>query len=97
MTTISNNQLYHFIVSKIDSELDAKEAKSLGIEKEFQGAIEDLDIEEIQINEIMNDKDLYEQFATLYVEEKEQKSEAKDKEKQKEEQIAVKDKNEAGV
>ena len=51
----------------------------------------------MDLEEIIKDDDLYEQFATIYTNEKEQKTAAKDKEAEKEEQIQVKDKNNAGV
>ncbi len=97
MTTISNYQLYHFISKKIGSELDAREAKALGLEKEYLDATEDLDVEELLIDEILDNNDLYEQFATLYTTEKEQKTQAKDKEQEKEEETQVKEKNNTGV
>lgn len=97
MTSINQNQLYQFIVRKVGTELDAREAKELGIDKEYTSAVEDLDIDELDIDEVLDNKDLYEQFATLYVEEKDKKQVAKDKETEKEEQRKVQDKNEAGV
>ena len=96
MTTINQNQLYQFIVRKVGAELDAREAKELGLNEEYTKAVEDLDIEELDIDDVIDNKDLYEQFATLYVEDKERKQEAKDKETEKEEQRKVQDKNEAG-
>ena len=97
MTSINQNQLYQFIVRKVGAELDAKEAKELGIDKEYTGAVEDLDIDELDIDDILDNENLYEQFATMYVEEKEQKTAVKDKEQEKEEQIAVASKNKAGI
>ena len=97
MTTINQNQLYQFIVRKVGAELDAREAKELGLNEEYTKAVEDLDLEELDIDDVIDNKDLYEQFATLYVEDKERKQEAKDKETEKEEQRKVQDKNEAGV
>ena len=43
----------------------------------------------------MQDSDLYAQFATMYVEEQDKKSEAADDEKQKEEAAKVQDKGES--
>ena len=49
----------------------------------------------IDVDEIIEDKDLYAKFAALYVEEQEKNAEAKDKEKEREEQTQVKSKNDA--
>ncbi len=96
-TNINANLLKNFIIKTVGNDLTAKEAQKLGIENEYQAAAEELDVNALDLDDIMQDVDLYEQFATLYTTEKDQKAEAKDKEKEKEEQTAVKDKNGAGV
>ena len=96
-TNINTNILKTFILNKVGDSLTANEAQKLGIEKEFSNAIEEVDVNTLDLEEIIKDDDLYEQFATIYTNEKEQKTAAKDKEAEKEEQIQVKDKNNAGV
>ena len=49
----------------------------------------------LDLDEIMDDSDLYAQFATMYVDEQDKKSEAADDEKQKEEAAKVQDKGES--
>ena len=99
MTNINPQQLYQFVQQKVGTSLDKREAKELGIQDEYNEALvdADIDVDEIEIDDILEDKDLYAQFATLYVEEKEKAQEAKDKETEKEEQTRVTDKNETGV
>ena len=96
-TNINTNILKNFVLKTVGADLTAKEAQKLGVENEFYDAAEELDVNTLDIDEVIQDKGLYEQFATLYVTEKEQKAEAKDKEQEKEEQTQVKDKNGAGV
>ena len=96
-TNINANVLKQFIIKTVGADLTAREAQKLGIEKEFTNATEELDVNTIDFDDIIQDNDLYEQFATLYTTEKEQKAQTKDKEQEKEEQRAVKDKNGAGV
>ena len=98
MTTIVNeNLLKNFIIKSVGSTMTLNEAQKLGIEDEYQELAEEKDTNILDFNEIVQDSDLYEQFATLYVTDKEQKAQAKDKEQEKEEQIAVTSKNEAGI
>lgn len=96
-TNINANILKNFIIKTVGADLTSKEAQKLGFENEYQAAVEELDVNSLDLEDIIQDNDLYEQFATLYVTEKEQKAEAKDKEQEKEEQTQVKDKNGAGV
>lgn len=96
-TNISENVLKNFIVKTVGTSMTVDEAKKLGVEKEFQAVTEEKDEVLLDFNEIIQDADLYEQFATLYVNEKEQKAQAKDKEQEKEEQIAVKGKKGTGI
>ena len=96
-TNINANILKNFIIKTVGNDLTAKEAQKLGLENEFSNAVEELDVNTLDLDDIINNEDLYEQFATIYTTEKDQKAEAKDKEKEKEEQTQVKDKNGAGV
>jgi hypothetical protein len=97
MTTVNTQQLYQFIQKKVGNTLNQKEALKLGLEKEYTEASLVLEVDEIDIDDIIEDKDLYAQFATLYVEDKEKTQSAKDEEKEKEEQNKVQEKNEAGI
>ena len=98
-TSINANVLKNFIIKTIGGDkLDRYKAQGLEIDKnEFAKA--DLDENAfLDLDEILEDKDLYAQFATLYVEEQEKESaEAKSEDQEKEEQTRVKDKNGAGV
>ena len=96
-TSINANILKNFIIKTVGSELTSKEAQKLGIENEFQDAADELDVNIIDIDDVLDNNDLYEQFATLYVNDKEEKAKAKDEEQEKEEQLTIKDKNGAGV
>lgn len=82
-TNISSNLLKTFILSKIGGDtMDRREAKDLSVS---DTKFEDTDIDksdDLDIDEIMDDKELYEQFATMYVEEDEKKT-AKDEEEEK--------------
>ena len=49
----------------------------------------------MELDEILADTDLYEQFATMYVEEQDKERETADAEKEKEEAAKVKDKGES--
>lgn len=96
--TINANVLKNFIIKTIGGDkLTSKDAQAYDVK---QDKFADADIDEngyLDLDEILDNKDLYAQFATLYVEDKEQKADAKDAEKEKEEQTRVQDKNEAGV
>ena len=96
-TNINANLLQNFIIKSVGNDLTQKEAQALGLENEFEAATKELDVNTLELDDIVNDTDLYEQFAVLYTTDKEQKAEAKDKEKEKEEQVQVQDKNGAGV
>ena len=95
---INPNVLKNFIVKTIGANhLTEKQAQKVGIDS---NQFEEANIDEnnyLELDEIIQDSDLYEQFATLYVEEQDKKATAKDKEQEKEEQRAIKDKNGAGV
>ena len=96
-TNINASLLKTFILEKVGDKLNADEAQKLKITDEYENLAEELDQTEIHFEDIVQDEDLYEQFAVLYTEEKEQKAAAKDKEAEKEEQNKVQDKNQAGV
>ncbi len=94
---INANVLKNFIVKTIGAgHLTESAARKVGIEK---NQFEDANIDEnnyLELDEILQDSELYEQFATMYVEEQDKKAET-DQEKEKEEQAKVKDKNGTGV
>ena len=95
-TNINTNDLRNFIINNLHiRELSKEGANKYDIKDEkFNEA--DLDVNEyLDVDEIIEDKDLYEKFATLYVEEQKKEAEAKDKEKEKEEETKVKDKSQA--
>lgn len=97
--TINANILKNFIIKTIGGDkLDKHEAQRLDIDQsEFAKADHD-ENSFLDLDEMLGDKDLYAQFATLYVEEQEKESaEAKSEDQEKEEQTRIKDKNEAGV
>ena len=96
-TNINTSLLKTFILEKVGDKLNADEAQKLKITDEYENLAEELDQTEIHFEDIVQDEGLYEQFAVLYTEEKEQKAAAKDKEAEKEEQNKVQDKNQAGV
>ena len=96
-TNINASLLKTFILEKVGDKLNADEAQKLKITDEYENLAEELDQTEIHFEDIVQDEDLYEQFAVLYTEEKEQKAAAKDEEAEKEEQNKVQDKNQAGV
>ena len=97
-TNINANVLKNFIVKAIGGDkLTAQQAQKNNIDA---NKFEEANIDEnnyLELDEIIQDADLYEQFATLFVEEQEKDSAEVDKEKQKEEETKVKDKNESGV
>ena len=95
---INSNLLKNFIVQTIgDNKIHKNHAQYQGIKTEdFIEA--DLDEDNyLDLDEILDNDDLYKQYATLYVNDLEKKQEAKDKETEKEEQNQIKDKNKAGV
>ena len=97
MTQINPNQLKQFILKAVGTSLDKNEAKKKKKEKEYNAIADEQDVNNIEIDDIIEDTDLYEQFATLYVTEQDKKAEAKDKEQEEKEQTKVKDKNKSGV
>ena len=97
MTQIKPEQFKRFLLNTIGTSLDRNEAKKLGVTKEYTEVAEELDTNNIDIDDVIADKDLYEQFATLCVAEQDKEANTKDKEKEKEKQKRVEGKNQAGV
>lgn len=96
-TNINANVLKNFILKQVGASMTQQEAQKLGVEKEYAAAADELDVNELNLDDIIDNKDLYEEFATLYVEEKDDKRAAKDEEAEKKEQTEIKGKNGAGV
>ena len=95
-TNINANVLKNFIIKTVGADkLTRNEAQKYDIDaNKYQEA----NIDEnnyLELDEIMQDSDLYAQFATMYVEEQDKESEAADDEKQKEEAAKVQDKGES--
>ena len=82
---------------KVDVRMDRREAQELGVQKEFAEAIDDVDTNELEIDDILENEDLVAKFAVLQQSEENKKQEAKDKETEKEEQRKVQDKNDTGM
>ena len=89
-TNVNTNLLKNFILEKMNGGNLAKfEARKLDIEDD-KFAVADTDENGVlEIDEILEDSDLYAHFATMYVEEEENKASEKDKEREKEEQSRV--------
>jgi len=97
-TQINANILKNFIVKTIGADkLAHDKAQSFDIDNNKFDEVNENDNNYLEIDEILDDHDLYEQFATLFVEEKEKKANELDAEKEKEEKNKVKDKNGAGA
>lgn len=94
---INTNVLANFITKHIGADKLAKDrASAFDINNDkFEEANEN-DNNYLEIDEILDNDDLYAQFATLFVEEQEKNNEL-DAEKEKEEKCKVKDKNGAGA
>ena len=96
---VNANVLRNFIVKTIGGDKLANDkTQNYDINNnEFEEADEN-DNNWLEIDEILENDDLYEKFATLFVEEQdEKKAEEKDAEKEKEEKNKVKDKNGTGA
>ena len=97
-TQINANILKNFIVKTIGADkLAHDKAQSFDIDNNKFDEVNENDNNYLEIDEILDDHDLYEQFATLYVEEQDKKANELDAEKEKEEKNKVKDKNGAGA
>ena len=96
---INPNVLKNFIVKNLGlNHLTEKQAQNkLGLDA---NRFEEVNVDEnnyVELDEIIQDDALFQKFATMYVEQKENKADVKDQEKDKEEQAKIKDKNGAGV
>lgn len=94
-TNINTQSLKKFIMQTLNvgQKLDSMEAKKLGVLDEYNNAVGQ-DENDISVEDILDNEDLYAQFATMYTAEIEKNNEV-DKEKEKEEQNKVNEKNEA--
>ena len=96
---INPNILKNFIVKTIGAnKLAANQAKSFGVDAD-KFADEKVNKDQnmyLELDEILEDDDLYAQFATLFEEEKEKNAENVNPEKEKENATKVKEKNSSG-
>ena len=93
-TEVSANVLKTFLANNLGiRKLDQNQAQKYDIDADKYAEV-DQDENGIEIDEILQDSDLYEQFATMYLEEKD-KANSADAEKEKEEEAKVKDKGES--
>ena len=93
-TNINTQSLKKFIMQTLNvgQKLDSMEAKKLGVLDEYNNAVGQDEID-ISVEDVLDNEDLYAQFATMYTAEIEKNNEV-DKEKEKEEQNKVNEKNE---
>ena len=97
-TEINANVLKNFIVKTIGGDkLTKTNAQKYGIEADKYVEANKDENTYLELDEIISDSDLYEQFATMYQTQKDQDAATADAEKEKEEQAKVKEKNESGV
>ena len=99
-THIQNQNAFRkFLVQEFGGDkLTRSEARKHGIDDDKFEEINENDNNYIELDEeLLKDDDLYEQFAVMYVEEQDKKTDAKDAEKEKEEQKKVKNKNGTGA
>ena len=95
-TNINANVLKNFIVKTIGADkLTQTQAQKYDINADKYNEANIDENAYLELDEIIQDSDLYEQFATMYVEEKDKESELADEEKQKEEALKVQDKGES--
>lgn len=98
-TNINPNILKNFIVKTIGADkLAQNQAQSYGVDAEkFSDETVNKDNNlYLELDEILDDEDLYAHFATLYEEDVEQRENETNQEKEKEEAIKVKEKNSSG-
>lgn len=95
-TNINANVLKNFIIKTVGADkLTKNEAQRYDIKQDkFDEANAD-ENNYLELDEIIGDSDLYAQFATMYIDEQDKKSETADEEKQKEEAAKVQDKGES--
>ncbi len=95
---INANILKNFIVKTIGADkLAHDKAQSFGIKNDEFSEANENDNNYLEIDEILDDDDIYSKFATMFVEEQEKKADEKDADKEKEEKNKIKDKNGAGA
>ncbi len=93
-TEVSVNVLKTFLANDLGiRKLDQNQAQKYDIDADKYAEV-DKDENGIEIDEILQDSDLYEQFAALYLEEQD-KAKGPEAEKEKEEEAKVKDKGES--
>ena len=94
-TNINENVLKNFIIKTIGAEkLTQSQAQKYDINADKYTEANTDENAYLDLDEILDNEDLYEQFATMYVEEKDQEAEV-DSEKEKEEAAKVQDKGES--
>ena len=82
-THINENLLKHFIQKTIGPHnLNVDKARELGIDANKVKEADSDGEDDVTVDEILDDESLYEEFATLYVQEQEKEQEAKDKEQE---------------
>lgn len=92
---INANVLKNFIVKTIGAEkLTQNQAQKVGVDANKYAEANVDENAYLDLDEIISNSDLYEQFATMYVEEQDKETEA-NAEKEKEEEAKVKDKGES--
>ena len=96
-TNINANVLKNFIVKTIGADkLTQTQALKYDIDADkYAEANIDENTYFLDLDEILEDSDLYEQFATMYIEEKDKEREAADAEYEKEQALKVQDKGES--
>ena len=96
-TNINANVLKNFIIKTVGADkLTKNEAQRYDIDTNKFNEANTIDVNNyLELDEILQDSDLYAQFATMYIDEQDKKSESADEEKQKEEAAKVQDKGES--
>lgn len=95
---INTNVLKNFIVKTIGADkLTKDQAHKFNVDNKEFSEINENDNNYLEINEILDDSDLYEKFAVLFTEAQDKKTEFANEDKEKEEKLKVKDKNGAGA
>ena len=94
---INTTLLKNFFIQKVGDTMTRNEAQKLGLDDKFEEAVDELDVNELDFDDIVDNNELYEQFAVMYTNEQEKKVQAKGEDQKKEEQMQIKGKNKAGV
>ena len=93
-TQINDQQFKRFFIQAVGADkISHEKAKELHIDDNKFNEANENDNNYIEIDEVMGDKDLYEMFATMYVEEMEKNKNDVDKEKEKDKETQVKNKS----